>query len=109
MHRQHQIAVEREAAIELLAEEGPISMRMIVDATDMPIPAAQNAIKRLVKQGILEKGQKKFDGHNWHDMYVMCGQRPKQACMIPEPTFRDSLVSALFGNETRDPEAAWAF
>lgn len=65
---------------------------------------------KMVKQKVITPiGKRCIDGI-WHTFYHSYDKKPKQASMFSSfQVARDGLVAALFGNENRDSEAAWAF
>lgn len=102
------ITEDRMAEIEIMAENGTITTRHAATQLGMTIQAVDHLIQRLVKMKVLEKSKPVLVGTAWANTYVISNSKPAQASMFSNVA-RDALVSALFGTETRDPEAAWMF
>lgn len=92
----------------MLAELGPVTSRMVADELNCNVQTALDSMKRMVRNGTLERGDKVLINNNWTDTFVIAGKKPKQASMFANVK-RDKLVAALFGNYTPAEGAAWVF
>lgn len=102
------ITDDRIATVEIMAEEGPITSRMVADEIGFSINSANELLKRMIRQKIIEKGNPKFINNNWCITYVLASSKPKQASMFSAAK-RDALVAAFFGEYVPDKGAAWVF
>lgn len=99
---------DREVGIEMLAELGPVTSRIVADELGCNQQTALDSLKRMVGKGILERGDRVLIVNSWTDTFIIAGSRPKQASMFANVK-RDKLVAALFGNYTPAEGAAWVF
>lgn len=98
------------AEIEEMAEANDICELMIGKTLKISFKQARTYISQMVKDKVLQKAGKKCIDGSWQMMYQIYVEPPKQQSMIPSmPAVRDALVSALFGDDNRDSEAAWVF
>jgi hypothetical protein len=102
------ITDDRIAAVEIMAEDGPITSRMVGDELGLNTNNANHLIKKMVKLHLLEKGRPIWANGNWNDTYQTASTKPRQSSMFSSVK-RDPLVKALFNDDNRDSEAAWVF
>lgn len=102
------ITDDRIAAIEIMAEEGPITSRMVADELSLGHGAVENLIKKMIKLHILEKGRPIWTNGNWNNTYCTASTKAQQSSMF-SAVKRDALVAALFGDYTPEEGAAWVF